>query len=105
MIKLKLNKNEKVKEKPKLFGFGFSGIETRAKKSKHLASCFNCKYYYQKKGDREELCQNVNVTEYDMVKTPTNIYCSYWEIYKEDKKECLQKKGLLSIIATSRKKK
>lgn len=89
---------------PSIFGVGFSSISARAKKGKYLASCFNCKYFYQDKGDSEELCQNQNVLEYDMIKTPTSIYCNYWELFEGEKKPC-RKEGLLNFLVKNKKRK
>ena len=49
-------------------------------------SCKSCCHYYQDKGEDTELCHNKNVTEYDMIHTPTNYYCLYWQCEGQDSK-------------------
>lgn len=56
--------------------------EKLSKGSKYTMSCYNCEYFYQDFGDKEEVCQNPNVLKYDMVVTATNIYCSRWKLNK-----------------------
>lgn len=63
------------------FSKGYKDVRERVSKgSKYTMSCYNCDYYYQEYGDTEEMCQNPNVLKYDMVITPTNIYCNHWKI-------------------------
>lgn len=54
---------------------GFKAFKTHAKKiEKYIASCSSCMYM-------EDECINPNVTSFDVVKTDTSIYCSYWKSY------------------------
>lgn len=68
--------------KPKtLFSRGYKECRNNINKNPYyLRSCFNCKYYYQASGDKEEVCQNPNVIEYDMVVNENNVYCLKWEL-------------------------
>ena len=69
---------KKVKKKP-MFTRGYNESRERlAKNSYYARSCFNCAYYYQASGDREEVCQNPDVLQYDMVVTDNNVYCLRW---------------------------
>lgn len=43
-------------------------------------SCFNCAYYYQAVGDKEEMCQNDKVLEFDMITEGHLVYCTHWEL-------------------------
>lgn len=73
--------------------------ERLQKNSYYTRSCFNCEYYYQASGDKEECCQNPNVIEFDMVVTDTNVYCVNWcqcktnskasQIFKKNGRELL----------------
>lgn len=59
---------------------GFSEVREKVNKSnKFIRSCYNCEFYYQAPGDKDECCQNQNVTKYDLVVTENNICCSYWK--------------------------
>lgn len=63
------------------FDRGFKPVRERVGKgSKYTMSCYNCDYFYQSFGDREEVCQNPNVLKYDMVVTANNIYCNRWKM-------------------------
>lgn len=63
-----------------MFNRGFAESRKKAKKGiKYIRSCFNCIYYYEAVGDGEEMCQNTNVSEYDLVVDGNNIYCTYWK--------------------------
>lgn len=53
--------------------------ERLSKNSFYSRSCFNCVYYYQSSGDKEEICQNQEVLEYDMIVDGNNIYCLKWQ--------------------------
>ena len=62
-----------------LFKRGFKPIFRKLmKRSKYVMGCESCRYFYKGKGDDEELCQNENVTEWDMVNNERTIYCTYW---------------------------
>lgn len=65
------------------FERGYKPVREKVSKgSKYTMSCFNCEYYYQEHGDKEEMCQNPNVLKYDMVVTQTSIYCNQWKLCK-----------------------
>lgn len=75
-------KQEEVSTKS-LFTRGYGEIrEKLSKRSRFTMSCFNCHYFYQAVGDKEEVCQNPDVLKYDMVVTETSIYCNRWEMTK-----------------------
>ncbi len=62
-----------------LFTRGYKESRERlARNSQYTRSCFNCVYYYQASGDKEEMCQNQEVLQYDMVVTDNNVYCVKW---------------------------
>ena len=76
------------------FNRGFGTVRQRVEKgSKYTMSCYNCDYYYQSVGDKEEVCQNPSVLKYDMVITETSIYCTQWSLSKR-KPEDKSVKGL-----------
>lgn len=56
-------------------------------RSKLLISCYNCDNYYQAVGDKEELCQNLEVLEYDMVVSNNMVCCLHWKPVKGRKDE------------------
>lgn len=81
------NPNEVVEEtkqtKASLFTRGYSEVRQRVEKgSRFTMSCYNCDYFYQAVGDKEEVCQNPDVLKYDMVITETSIYCNRWTLTK-----------------------
>lgn len=81
--------------KNKLFSRGYGAVRSRVEKgSRYTMSCFNCDYFYQAVGDKEEVCQNPNVLKYDMVITETSIYCNQWVISKRSQKATSSVKGL-----------
>ena len=62
-----------------LFSRGYQESRDRLSKNSHFTrSCFNCEDYYQASGDKEEMCQNPNVLQYDMVITENNVCCLKW---------------------------
>lgn len=66
------------KKRPK-FTRGYQESRERLNKNAYyLRSCFNCDDYYQASGDKEEMCQNPTVLQYDMVVTDNNVYCLKW---------------------------
>lgn len=70
----------KAQNKRPMFTRGYK--ESRDKLSNnpyYSRSCFNCAYYYQASGDKEEMCQNDEVLKYDMVVNGNNIYCLKWK--------------------------
>lgn len=76
------------------FNRGYDAVREKvAKGSKYTMSCYNCKYYYQEFGDKEEMCQNPDVLKYDMIVTANNIYCNRWQM-TERKKSTTFKKGV-----------
>ena len=59
---------------------GYSEVSERINRNpKFLRTCENCKHYYQDNEDKEELCQNSEVLEYDMVVEENRVYCIRWE--------------------------
>ena len=103
----KLSRRKKpTDENKRLFSHGFEDVYAKARKNaRFIASCYNCKYYYKSKGDKEELCQNGDVLDYDMVYTPHNVFCNHWVLFDElgGNDKC-QRKGLRSILVTDKKK-
>lgn len=62
------------------FERGYDPVKEKMKSgSKYVVSCTNCRYYYQASVDREEVCQNNAVLEYDMVVDENRIYCLLWQ--------------------------
>lgn len=75
------------KKKP-LFTRGYQESRERLSKNPYYSrSCFNCAYYYQASGDKEEVCQNPDVLEFDMVVAENNIYCLKWRPSSSNKTE------------------
>ena len=63
-----------------LFSRGYSEIQERMSKNSVMSrSCFNCAYYYQSVGDKEEVCQNDDVLEYDIITEGHRVYCTLWK--------------------------
>lgn len=92
------------------FTRGFSEVREKVSKgSRYTMSCYNCEYYYQDEDDTAEMCQNPEVLQYDMVVTPTNIYCNRWKPVQK-KTPAMFKKGVRicgrkeSILKEARKK-
>lgn len=87
----------KPKKKKPLFSRGYKESRERLNKNPYYTrSCFNCAYYYQASGDKEEMCQNPNVLQFDMVVTDTNIYCVKWipiTLNKTEQKALFKKNG------------
>lgn len=70
---------ERVANRP-IFSRGYGECRERLASNPHFTrSCFNCFYYYQASGDKEEVCQNDKVLEYDMVVQENSIFCTYWK--------------------------
>ena len=66
--------------KSKIFHEGYGEVSDRlSKRNKYLMSCKSCVHFFQTHDDEYELCQNENVTEFDMVNTESSVYCSYWQ--------------------------
>lgn len=62
------------------FQRGYKSVRDRLDKSaKYSMSCGNCKHYFQASGDKEEMCQNNGVLEYDYIVDGNRIYCLQWE--------------------------
>lgn len=63
------------------FSKGYGESREKVKKAvKFMRSCFNCEYYYKTISDKEEVCQNSNVTQFDLVvEDNNNAYCCYWK--------------------------
>lgn len=63
------------------FNRGYKEVREKVAKSlKYSRSCFNCEYFYKTMSDKEEMCQNSNVTQFDIVTASNNIYCCYWKM-------------------------
>lgn len=76
------------KKKKPVFTRGYQESRERlAKNSYYSRSCFNCADYFQASGDKEEVCQNPNVLQYDMVVTDNNVYCLQWRPSSTNKTE------------------
>lgn len=70
---------EQPKSKSSLFTRGYDDVRRKVEKgSRFTMSCYNCDFFYQAVGDKEEVCQNPDVLKYDMVVTETSIYCNRW---------------------------
>lgn len=66
--------------KKPLFTRGYDESRKRMEKnSRFTRSCFNCAFYYLMHGDKEEMCQNSDVLEYDMIVEGNNVYCLKWQ--------------------------
>ena len=94
------NPNEVVEESPKtkssLFTRGYDDVRRKVEKgSRFTMSCYNCDFFYQAVGDKEEVCQNPDVLKYDMVVTESSIYCNRWALTKRKQsvKSMFKKKG------------
>ena len=75
------------KRKP-MFSRGYQESRERlSKNSYYTRSCFNCDFYYQASGDKEEVCQNPDVIPYDMVVSENNVYCLKWQPSSTNKTE------------------
>lgn len=69
-----------MKQKKEILTRGYKPIRDKIKKnSRYVRSCFNCLHYYQAVGDKEEVCQNPNVVEYDMVYEKNLVFCLHWK--------------------------
>lgn len=79
--------SRKKKANLKLFTTGYAPIYKKAKDNRYIWSCDSCKYYYQGIGDKEELCQNSNVLEYDIKVDGNRVFCGWWKMneHKEEK--------------------
>lgn len=70
--------SSKSKNRP-IFTRGYQESRERLLKNPYYSrSCFNCAYYFQASGDKEEVCQNQEVLQYDMVVTDNNVCCVKW---------------------------
>jgi hypothetical protein len=68
------------KKKRPVFTRGYDHFREKLSKNPYYSrSCFNCAYFYQAVGDKEEVCQNPDVIEYDMVVDDNNVYCVHWK--------------------------
>ena len=66
--------------KKSMFSRGYKECRERLSNNSYYSrSCFNCAYYYQASGDKEETCQNSEVLEYDMIVDGNNVYCLRWQ--------------------------
>ena len=79
--------SSKSKNRP-IFTRGYQESRERLLKNPYYSrSCFNCAYYFQASGDKEEVCQNQEVLQYDMVVTDNNVYCVKWRASSSVKSE------------------
>lgn len=79
-----------------MFSRGYDLVRDKMSKgSQYVRSCYNCDYFYKAEGDKEELCQNSDVLQYDMSITDNNICCIKWKPYKPriKNRKSLFKKG------------
>ena len=66
-------------KKKSIFSRGYQESRERLSKNSYYSrSCFNCAKYFQASGDKEEVCQDQTVLEYDMVVTENSISCMKW---------------------------
>lgn len=76
------------KQRRPIFTRGYSESREKVSKSAMFTrSCFNCEYFYQAVGDKEEVCQNTNVLKFDMVFDNNTMYCVHWTQSKRTKGE------------------
>lgn len=79
-MKLKRLQEETYEPQP-IFTRGYHDVRERViNGSRYTMSCYNCEFFYQAPGDREEVCQNPEVLQYDMVIQDNTIYCNRWEL-------------------------
>ena len=89
------------KEKPKRpkFTRGYETCRKRIAKNPYYSrSCFNCEYFYQAVGDKQECCQNTNVLEFDMIVKDNTVYCVHWKQNCRNNGNSLFKKTGRSIL-------
>lgn len=76
------------------FSRGYSDSRNKVKKAvKFMRSCFNCDFFYKTMSDKEEVCQNPNVTQFDLVVEDNNAYCCFWKQSGRESEDSLFKKG------------
>lgn len=65
---------------------GYKDIIKQVKKSNFLRNCNNCDFFYLIEGeDEEEVCQNTNVTSYDIsVQDNGMTCCPFWSNDKNE---------------------
>lgn len=81
------------KKKKPLFTRGYQESRERLSNSFYYSrSCFNCEHYYQSSGDKEEMCQNDSVLEYDMIVDGNNVYCLKWQQCSKNSNSLFKKK-------------
>lgn len=95
-IKIVGKPKESPPEKKSPFSKGYSELRNRMnKRSKYTMSCYNCQFYYQGDGDKEEVCQNPEVLKYDMVITESSIFCNRWQlVHRQETAQSIFKKGI-----------
>lgn len=65
---------------PKPFSRGYNEIRKKMNTSaKYTKCCNNCAFYYKDRSDKEEVCQNSQVLEYDMVYEDNRVFCCRWK--------------------------
>lgn len=70
------------KTKTPIFTRGYKDVRKRTKKSsRYTSSCDNCTYFMWDEEEKEEICHNGNVLEYDICVDLENnrVYCNYWQ--------------------------
>lgn len=76
------------------FSRGYNDSRAKVKKSiKFMRSCFNCDSFYKTMSDKEEVCQNPNVTSYDLVVEDNNAYCCFWKQSSRGSEDSLFSRG------------
>ena len=87
------------------FTRGYNDVRDRVRKgSKYTMSCYNCEYFYQTEEDDEEVCQNTNVSKYDMVMTENNIFCNFWKMCDRRRKGVAKNEPKQIKVKKARKK-
>lgn len=67
--------------------------------------CQNCKFFGKEKGDKEEVCQNTDVLQYDIIVNDNSVYCLKWQPYEFKYKDTLFKRGGKKIVKQKEKSK
>lgn len=89
-----------------MFTRGYKYVEeSLRKKAKFVRHCNNCTFYYAKKFEKEEYCQNDQVTQYDIVINGSDCYCCYWQPPTVEKKERNERNDYLDRFKKGIKKK
>lgn len=66
------------------FSRGYSRVRDDVSvRSRIFRCCDNCRFFYQDKGDTEEVCQNQEVLEYDIAVEGNRVFCGFWKAMKD----------------------